>query len=189
MTFSTAFQPATNKTGLSKLTFLGTDVKEGDKPQLDKNGNEIIDEETGEVKTRHWVIVNLTFDCMGVVRGTSQKVSITCSEKYSPDNLLGKTLAAMGYVPPTIATELDEDGFEVQATDLDDDEFAQIDASESGIDGIEEFLKSCENKHFTAKVSKISEGKRKGFWGIDVDTLKPFVKPEKSENIAKPAKR
>lgn len=187
--FTATFQPATNKQGLSKLAFLGVDVKEGDKPLTDKNGNEIIDDETGEVKVKHWTLVNLTFEVMGVVRGSSQKVSITCSEKYSPDNLLGKTLTAMGYVPPAIATELDEDGFEVQATDLDDDEFAQIDACESGIDGIEEFLKSCEGKHFTAKVGKVTEGKRKGFWGIDVDTLKPFVKPEKSENIAKPAKK
>lgn len=183
--FSTAFAPATNKAGLSKLTFLGLDIKEGYKPQLDKNGNEIIDPETGEVKVRHWMLVNLTFDVMGVVRGSNQKISITCSEKYSPENLLGKTLAAMGYVPPAIQTELDDDGFEVQASELDEDEFEQIDESESGADSIEKFLKSCESKYFVAKVSKISEGKRKGFWAIDVSTLKPFVKESKAEKSAK----
>ena len=55
----------------------------------------------------------------------------------------------------------DEDGFE-SVTDV--------------VHDIEGFLKTCVGTIYVAKLSKATEGKRKGYWEIDVDTLKPFVK-------------
>ena len=174
-TFQQAFIPAVNKDGYSRLTFVGLDRKSGTTIVKDKAGNEVIDTETGEVKTKEWVINNLVFDVMGRVKGTSQKVSVTVGERYSNDNLLGKTLQAMGFVSPEVETVTDDEGFDVEVLPEDEDGFGVIEGDTLG-EALENFIACVQGKVFIAKLSKLTEGKRKGFWNIDVETLKPFSK-------------
>ena len=152
-----AFVPALNKEGLSKLTLTGVDYKSGDKK----------DEKTGEV--RHWELIQINFDCKAKYRGmNAQKVSLTTSITYSPDNSLGKALSALGIaVDDGLNLELDEDGYEVEgiSDSLDEDEF-EDDEEPEGIDA-EALIKPLIG---TVYKGKITRGKN-GFWGIDVDTL------------------
>lgn len=184
--FKQAFEPARNKEGYAKLTFLGLSTRSGESPEKDGEGN-VIKNEDGSIKMRSWVLNNLEFECQGVVRGFNQKISVTCGEVYAPDNLLGKTLTAMGFEGGlTLDLEEDEDGFSVQSFDessTDDDGFSQIEGDT--LANIISFLDDSKGKVFIAFVSKISEGKRKGFWEIDVDSLKPFVKPATAKSNGK----
>lgn len=160
-TFTQGFRPAFNKQGLARLTFLGTGSQMGTK-----------DDGTT------WEIFKLVFEVMGEDRGVNQKVSIVTNYTYDEDNALGKTLKAMGFVPPTTEAEMVEDdgGFMVRSVNEDDEGFAL--AESSSTPDIEGFLKGCEGKVYLAKVMKHTEGKRKGFWEIDVESLAPFKKPE-----------
>lgn len=164
MTFTQAFRPALNKDGYARLQFIGYEVKKGISQQTNK--------ETGEVVDKPYELFSIIFDVKGVVRGTNQKVSITTGLTYSDDNLLGKTLEALGF-KNEIATELDDEGFEVVAVSQDEDGFEEIENNELEI---ESFLDSIKDKIFVAKLNKATEGKRKGFWEVDVSSLKPFIK-------------
>lgn len=149
--FTAKFQPALNKKGYSKLTFMGTEIKEG----KNKDGES-------------WEMFLIKFDCLGKFHGSSQIVSVSCGFQYDSDNVLGKTLAAMGYIAPEVKTSVDPDGFEIEDVgDLDDDEFLQTETPKLDFT---EFFKSQIDKVFTAKLTKSD----RGFWSIDVDTLKPL---------------
>lgn len=159
-TFSQAFRPAQNKEGLSRLEFLGYEMKEGKS------------EKTG----KPYAFLNLNFRVKGAVRGTDRIISVTANFTYAPDNLLGRTLAAMGFDAPEVELEVDEEGFEIEALgDTDDEGFEDEPANDLGI---EDFLASAQGNVYTAKVDKVTEGKRKGFWVIDVDTIKLFKTAE-----------
>lgn len=173
MTFTHAFTPAVNKDGFSKLTFKGLETKSGITVQKDKEGNEIVDPETGEVKTRDWTLTNLTFEVMGRVKGTFQVVPVSVGDKYSPDNTLGKVLHGMGFALPEDNIVLDDEGFEVAELSEDTEGFGVVDDLQNEIN---EFLSDSEGKTYIAKVSKATEGKRKGFWVIDINTIHPFKK-------------
>ena len=149
--FTTKFQPAKNKAGLSKLTFIGTDVLEGE-----KDG-------------KPWSMFKFRFLCMGKFHGSDQEISLTTGFQYEPDNLLGKALAAMGFETPNPNTVEDDDGFEVvEPENLDDDGFDVTLAPK--LDVIS-FLDTKIDSVYIANLSK----NQKGFWSINVDTLRPFV--------------
>lgn len=155
-TFTSAFRPALNKEGFGKLTFLGTSTQSGTK-----------DDGT------NWEIFKLNFEVMGAVRGTNQKINIATNYQYSEDNLLGKALSNMGFTPNAIELIEDDAGFMVVNTQEDEDGFESVNDAVPDIEG---FLESCKGQVFTAKLNKPTEGKRKGYWEIDVDSLKPFVR-------------
>lgn len=175
-TFQQAFVPAVNKDGFSRLTFKGMDKKAGISPVKDKAGNETINPETGEVKTKEWVIINLTFEVMGRVKGTSQKVAVTVGERYSEENLLGKTLTAMGFVPPEVETVTDDEGFEVEILPEDEEGFGQVEDDDALGQSIDTFIEASLDKVYIGKVEKATDGKRKGYLQLDVETLKPLTK-------------
>lgn len=156
-TFTQVFRPALNRDGYAKLTFLGSSSQSGN-----TNGKD-------------WEVFKLHFEVQGVVRGVNQKIQIVTNFAYGDDNLLGRSLKAMGFKPELQEGELieDESGFMVMPVSEDDEGF---ETANEQVPDIEGFLKHCEGKVYVAKVQKVTEGKRKGFWEIDVDTLKPFVK-------------
>lgn len=168
-TFVSAFKPALNKEGYAKLTFLGTGTQSGVKNE-------------GTEQERLWELFKLVFEIQGVVRGNNQKVSITSSYTYDEDSTLGKALKAMGFKKEASELQLveDEDGFGV-STFVEDTEGFEV-ASES-VPDIEGFLEGCKGIVFIGKVQKGKEGKSKGFWEIDVDTLKPFVRNYSAKGI------
>jgi hypothetical protein len=167
-TFTTAFKPALNKEGYARLQFIGHEIKSG--------VSKVTNNETGEITDREWVLLSIDFDCKGVIRGTNQKISITTGLTYSEDNILGKALSKLGYKPPTSDVVFDDEGFEVAATTDNKEGFEEVD---NLVLGIEDFLQSIVDKVFIAKIKKATEGKRKGFWEIDIDSLQLFVKPNK----------
>ena len=146
--FSTKFQPALNKEGYSKLTFVGSEIKQGIKDD------------------REWSIFFLNFEVMGKIRGTTQIVGVPCGFTFDPDNNLGKSLLAMGFKIPEVKTTLDADGFEVEDDkDIADDDFQQVDPPKL------DFSKFLESKKSSIYIAKLSKD-QKGFWRVDVDTLK-----------------
>ena len=157
ITASRAFTPALNKEGLSKLTLTGfehlKDVK--------------VDEKTG--KEKPWELFKICFVCKAKYRGMEpQKVSISTGVKYSQDNLLGKTLKALGIqIDEDLEMELDEDGFEAEAISetLDNDGFEDSDIL-LDID-VESLIKAKIGINYKAKISR----SKKGFWGVDIDSL------------------
>jgi len=166
--FTTAFKPALNKEGYARLQFIGHEVKSGI--------SKVTNKETGEITDREWSLLSIDFDCKGVVRGTNQKISITTGFNYSEDNTLGRTLSKLGYKPPISDVVLDEEGFEVVAVNDDDEGFEIVD---NLVLGIEEFLLSIVDKVFIGRINKATEGKRKGFWEIDIDSINLFIKSNK----------
>lgn len=175
-TFTAGFSPALNKDGLARLEFVGFEVKQGKKELLDKeSGEKMVDPDTGEIIYRDWALVNLNFVAKGLIKGTSQKIAITTNFQYSPDNLLGKVLDKLGYELPGIPKTVDDEGFEVIETAEDEDGFGEVEQPNLFI---EEFLNSIVGDVFVGKLYKPSEGDRKRFWHIDVDTLKLLKKAE-----------
>lgn len=149
--FTAKFQSAKNKNGESKLTFIGTDIKEGEK------------------EGKPWSIFKFRFLCMGKFHGSDQEVGLITGFQYEPDNVLGRTLNAMGFKTPTPNTVFDDDGFEiVEPENLDDDGFEVTLAPKLNVIG---FLETKVDSLYIAKLAK----NQKGFWEIDVDTLRPFV--------------
>jgi hypothetical protein len=157
--FTQSFQPATNKEGLARLTFLGYEAKEGTK-------------EDGSP----WSMFNINFLVKGKVAGTDRVIPVTTGFNYDPENLLGITLHNLGFEIPEAPTEEDEEGFEVVSQDFDDEGFEVAPEQQLDIMG---FLNSIENNVYTARVYKATEGKRKGFWLIDASTIKLFKVAEK----------
>lgn len=176
MTFSQAFVPAVNKDGLSRLTFLGVTQKSGKSKVKDDDGAIVFEEDGTTPRMRDWAITNFEFDVLGKFKGKNQKVTITAGDRISDDNLLGKTLTALGY-GATVETEITDDGFEVESTDEDDEGFSQVEEEDSS--AVITYLESLVGTVFVARVYKETEGKRKGFFAVDVSTLKPFIKPAK----------
>ena len=153
--FTTKFQPALNKEGYSKLTFVGSEIKQGVKDD------------------REWSIFFLNFEVMGKIRGTTQIVGVPCGFTFDPDNNLGKSLLAMGFKIPEVKTTLDADGFEVEDDeDIADDDFQQVDPPKLDFTL---FLLSKKDSVYIAKLSK----DQKGFWRVDLDTLKSLNNSKK----------
>ena len=153
--FTTKFQPALNKAGLSKLTFIGTDVLEGEKDR------------------KLWSMFKFRFLCMGKFHGSDQEITLSTGFQYEENNLLGRTLSAMGFKIPNPNTVLDNDGFEVvKPENLDDDGFEVIKAPKLDV---MEFLDTKIDSVYVAKLSK----NQKNFWQIDVNTLKPLKSTKK----------
>lgn len=165
--FKQAFQPAVNKVGLSKLTFVQHEMYE---TEIDK-----VDKVTGEVTQVPYSAYRITFNVMGKYIGTNQEIRISCPPAISEDNKLGTLLTNLGFKFPELATVTDDDGFEVadEGVEFDDDGFGQC---ESDLDEltveITTFLDSLIGKEFVAKVKKNA----KGYWEIDHTTVKPFSK-------------
>jgi hypothetical protein len=172
--FSVGFTPAFNKDGLSKMRFIGTEQKSGEKIKVDADGKEIIDPETNEPQIINWSLINLKFEVMGVVKGQWQEINITCGEKYTRDNILGVTLNKMGFIPYEGELETDDEGFGTIELETDEDGFCTMDGSV--IAEIEDFLLESVGGEYTARVFKATEGRRKNFWQIDVNTIKPYIK-------------
>jgi hypothetical protein len=163
MTFTQGFKPALNRDGFARCEYIGYEIKSGD--------SEFTDKKTLQIHKREWELLSINFKVKGTVRGTDKIISITTNLKYEDDNLLGITLDLLGFKKPNSEVELDDEGFEVIATNEDDEGFEETDTIELGI---EEFLDSIEGNVYIAKVAKATEGKRKGFWQIDAKTIQLF---------------
>lgn len=155
-TFTAAFRPSLNKEGFGKLKFLGTSTQSG----IKEDGTP-------------WEMFKLNFEAIGVSRGVNQKISITVNYQYAEDNKLGKTLSNMGFAPKPVELVPDDAGFMVAVVQEDEDGF---ETANDAVPDIEEFLESCKGVVYVGKLNKATEGKQKGYWEIDVDSLKPFVK-------------
>ena len=153
--FTKSFVPAINKDGFSKLTFTGYETKEG------------VSEKTG----KEWSMFRIIFRCMGRVRGVDRELAVTTGFTYNADNILGKTLSAMGFKESDKALETDEDGFGVESETFADDGFT-VDESESQLD-ILGFLDSQVGTVYLGKVFR----NEKGYLTIDVETLEPLTIP------------
>lgn len=84
----------------------------------------------------------------------------------------------MGFVSPSANKVEDEDAMLVDDLEVDEDGM-QI---ESDIDlgaAIEEFLNSCVDKKFLAKMERETAGKQKWFLKMNIESIKPHVKPSK----------
>jgi hypothetical protein len=157
--FTQSFRPALNKDGYSRLTFIGCETKEGTK-------------EDGTP----WSMFNINFLVKGAIPGTDKIIPVTTGFNYDPDNLLGTTLAKLGFTLPEPEYIQDDEGFEVAEIETDDEGFGV--EPDTRLD-IFEFLESIEGNVYIAKVNKMTEGKRKGFWVIDVNTIQFFKAGEK----------
>jgi hypothetical protein len=160
--FTQSFQPATNKEGLARLTFIGYEAKEGTKD----DGSP-------------WSMFNINFLVKGKVPGTDRIIPVTTGFNYDPENLLGITLTNLGFTIPEAPTVEDDEGFETVAVDFDDEGFETSAQQQLDIMG---FLNSIENNVYTARVYKATEGKRKGFWLIDASTIKLFKLAERKQS-------
>ncbi|OKH31037.1 hypothetical protein NIES2101_41860 [Calothrix sp. HK-06] len=163
-TFKAGFEPALNKDGYARLTFKGYSVR--------KKETEVTDKETGEKTTEKREFITIDFDCLGKVRGTDKEISIATNFDYTPETQLGLTLTAMGFNTGDKNLVVDEEGFEVQACEEDEDGFEVGDDISTQI---ETFLNEVKGKVYIAKVAK-DKDKKKGYYVIDVETLKLFKK-------------
>ncbi|NEU80706.1 hypothetical protein [Nostoc sp. UIC 10630] len=77
---------------------------------------------------------------------------------------------------PEVGSTLDEEGFEVADINEDEEGFAVEEGMQLDIQG---YLESIENNVYIAKISKATEGKRKGFWQIDAKTIQLFKVADK----------
>ena len=163
--FKKPFRPAKNRQGLSKLTYKNAEVISGVK--TDNNGNE-----------KAYEFIKLNFSCMGMDKSINQALSINLSpniDLFDTDSYGTKVLSNMGMDLPEeeieSEIELDEDGFAIDKIEVGEDGFTFDDGDNDGYSAlIEDFLKSCQRQEFLAFVTKNS----KGFWEVDVDSLKPF---------------
>ena len=164
--FKKPFRPAKNRQGLSKLTYKNAEMISGIK--TDNQGNE-----------KAYEFIKLNFSCMGMDRSINQALSINLSpnlDVFDTESYGAKVLLNMGLALPeedeiVAETELDEDGFVMDKIEVSDDGFSAEDSDYDGYSAlIEDFLKSCQRQEFLAFVAKNS----KGFWEVDVDSLKPF---------------
>ena len=170
LSIKTAFTPALNKSGFSKLTFTGFEMKSGVSPVTNKEtGEQKVDDE-GNILTREWSFIKFNFELMGVARGTSQKVGITTNPVISEGSSFVTTLTNLGFEFPKSELVLDADGFEVESSDLEDDEFEQVDGDEPEelIETIETYLNDFVGTTVLAKVGKDA----KNYWKVDETTIK-----------------
>ena len=171
LSIKTTFAPALNKSGLSKLTFTGFEMKMGVSPDTNKEtGEQKVDDE-GNILTRPWALVKFNFELMGVVKGTSQKVGIVSNPVIAEGSSFVNTLISLGFEFPKPELVLDADGFEVESSDLEDDDdgFEQVygENTEQLIKAIETYLNDFIGKCVLAKVGKDS----KKYWKVDESTI------------------
>jgi len=165
--FTSSFVPATNKEGYARLTYINHEVKSG-----------VLAE------GREWSLFNINFLVKGKVRGTDRIISIATGFNYATENKLGITLRNLGYQEPVQDEIVDEEGFTVFEEIEDEEGFS---TSEETSLNIIEFLNSIENNVYIAKLVKITEGKRKGLWVIQPETIKLFKVADKPSEETKPA--
>ena len=165
--FKTAFTPALNKDGLSKLEFKDYELSQTSYEKLNK--------ETGVTETIPYESFRLNFDVMGKFLGTNQIISVGCDPSISEDNRLGTVLKALGFEFPSIPITDDADGFAVadDGSQFDDDGFAVAEVDLTDLSAaITEFLDCSKGSFYVGKVAKNT----KGYWTIDPQTIKPMVK-------------
>lgn len=158
MSFTIVAKPALNKDGYAKVTFKGH-VKE----------DATFDKDTGEQTRR--AFVKLAFEIMDTTRKQPIKANVVGGA------LTGRflqTLEALGFYLPTPELTEDSDGFAVEGLATVDDSGFELETTDTQalIDELEAHLDSVRG---TALLAKVSKSKR-GYWEIDVDTLKPISK-------------
>ena len=152
------FEPAVNSEGLVKLTFLRAVWETSKKKEEDGASKEYF---------------KAYFETRGTNLAVSQELGTILDSQYTIDNKLGRTMTNMGFALPSVELVADEDGFMRMSVKYDEDGFEVKDDPLPDVVG---FLKSCEGKAYVAKLSKND----KGYWEIDIDSLKPFVKAKKA---------
>jgi hypothetical protein len=158
MSFTIVSKPALNKDGYAKVTFKGH-VKE----------DALVDSITGEQTRR--AFVKLAFEIMDTTRKSPIKVNVIGGA------LTGKFLTAieaLGYSLKSPTLTEDSDGFQVETTETSDEEGFELETvdAQALIDELELHLEAARGSVLLAKVVK----SKRGYWEIDVDTLKPLTK-------------
>lgn len=156
------FRPACNRLGYAKLTYKACELMTGIKAD-----------------GKAYEFIKLNFICMGMDRSINQAISINMSpaiDLLDENSHATKVLCAMGMELPKAEEteteiEYDLDGFPMDKIEVGEDGFS-VDDDDSNPHAIliEEFLDSCKRKEFLAFVAKNA----KGFWDVDVDSLKPL---------------
>lgn len=166
----TSFQPAKivkgENQGLSVLTLEGWELRQGESQEKDMTTGELKFNDDGTPKMRSWELLLFKFDCIGIYKD-AKTLTVSTGNELKEDSSLVKILQALEYHLPVLETEVDENGLETAKLEID--ETTGIGYSQSpDFDTVEEHLNACIGKKYVAKVEKNS----KGFWAIDVDTLK-----------------
>lgn len=161
-----AFRPALNKQGLARITFKTAGEYTGKRKADDS-----------EFKTFQFI-----FEVMSAIRGQGAKLikinaSFTLDAANPKSTRLGQLLEALGFEFEAPELVEDEEGFAMEgAATEDEDGFAVEEDNLAEIGSrIEQFLPTVEEKVFVGKVYQ----NKLGYWDIDIDSLKPFVKPAK----------
>lgn len=161
-----AFRPALNKEGKARITF---------KTAGEFVGTRKADE--SEFKTFQFI-----FEVMSAIRGQAPKlIKVNASFQLDAANpgstRLGQLLVALGFEFSEPELVENEDGFQMEGeAELDEDGFAVEEDNLLDLGKrVEEFLPTVEDKVFVGKVKQ----NEKGYWDIDIASLKPFVKPAK----------
>jgi hypothetical protein len=139
-TFKRSFLPLTSKKdGTARLTFAGY------KHSVTKDGNR--------------AFFSLVFSCMDVTRENPANISVLSAYRYNETNVLGKLLAALGYLA----------GDQTETILDPDDEFGYV--VNEDLNDIYDFLDSKRGLVFKGVMSK---GER-NLYRIEVDTLQPLI--------------
>lgn len=153
MAFKVASKPALNKDGYAKVTF--KNVEEGTRT----------DKTTGEIKE----YTKLIFSVMDTSRSNPLNINLFMDVLGTVKADLLLTGLGFEYSQPL---EADEDGFGVESIVADEDGFDVGVSSDEYIQAVCDFLEEIKDKNYLAKV----ERNGKGYWELDINTLKPFTK-------------
>jgi hypothetical protein len=119
-------------------------------PSKDKYGFSFMTLKDYEYSSDKGEQINLKFNVMGLVKGTSECISLRLEKNYERDNRLDKTLKGMGFKL--------EAGMDVE-------------------ERISQFLTKCKEDYhvYRAKVYKTTKDESGGAWEIDLESLKLFL--------------
>ncbi len=158
MSFQIIAKPALNQDGQAKVTFRGWE-------QVDAQ----FDAVTGEQVKRGYV--KLMFEIMDTTRKSPIKANVIGGALTG--NFL-TTLEALGFSLPAPSTTIDSDGFTVEVSgEADEDGFETDDTNPAEV--VEAVKVHLDNSSGTQLLAKVAKNKR-GYWEIDVDSLKPLKK-------------
>jgi hypothetical protein len=161
MSFKIIAKPALNKDGYAKVTFKGHESVEA-----------VVNVDTGEITKRAYV--KLMFDVMDTTRKSPIRVNVVGSGALGGRFLT--TLEALGFDLAEVTGQVleeDSDGFAVETTRAKDSDGFEIEEPTEDVDELViNFLESVVGTSLLAKVTK----DKRGYWEIDVDTLKPLSK-------------
>ena len=119
-------------------------------PSKDKDGFSFMTLKDYEYSSYKGEQINLKFNVRGLVKGTSECVSLRLEKNDERDNRLDTTLASMGF---------------------------ELEAGADVEERISQFLTKCkENYHvYRAKVFRTTKDESGGAWEIDLESLKLFL--------------